>query len=236
MEPILKVEDINVYYGSIHAIKGVSFEVNQGEIVTLIGANGAGKSTTLNTIAGLLHSKSGSVTFMGENLAKVPSHKIVSKGLALVPEGRRIFLQMTVQENLDMGAYSRSGGNIDADMDYVFEHFPRLKERRKQIAGTLSGGEQQMLAMGRALMSSPKLMMLDEPSMGLAPILVEQIFEIIQNLHKAGTTILLVEQNAQAALSVADRGYVLETGKVVTTGTGAALIESPEIKKAYLGG
>ena len=178
MSTILKVDDINVYYGSIHAIKGISFEVNEGEIVTLIGANGAGKSTTLNTISGLLHSKTGHIEFMGEPLNHVPSHKVVSKGLALVPEGRRIFLQMSVQENLDMGAFSRRGGNIDADMERVFEQFPRLKERRKQVAGTLSGGEQQMLAMGRALMSNPKLLMLDEPSMGLAPILVEQIFEI----------------------------------------------------------
>ena len=236
MGTILKVEDINVYYGSIHAIKGVSFEVNEGETVTLIGANGAGKSTTLNTISGLLHSKTGSVTFMGENLAKVPAHKIVAKGLAMVPEGRRVFLQMTVQENLEMGAYTQPGSGVEKDLEMVFEQFPRLKERLKQVAGTLSGGEQQMLAMGRALMSHPKLLMLDEPSMGLAPILVEQIFEIIQNLHKSGTTILLVEQNAQAALSVADRGYVLETGKVVTTGTGRELLASPAIKKAYLGG
>ena len=234
MSTILKVDDINVYYGSIHAIKGISFEVNEGEIVTLIGANGAGKSTTLNTIACLLRSKTGHIDFMGQPLNHVPSHKVVSKGLALVPEGRRVFLQMTVQENLDMGAFSRKGGDIEGDMERVFEQFPRLKERRRQIAGTLSGGEQQMLAMGRALMSNPKLLMLDEPSMGLAPILVEQIFDIIKELHKAGTTILLVEQNAQAALSVADRGYVLETGKIVTTGTGAELLASPAIKKAYL--
>ncbi len=236
MEPILKVDNINVYYGSIHAIKGVSFEVNQGEIVTLIGANGAGKSTTLNTVAGLLHSKTGSITFLGENLGHLPCHKTVSKGLALVPEGRRVFLQMTVQENLEMGAYTKPGSGVEADLEHVYELFPRLKERMRQTAGTLSGGEQQMLAMGRALMSHPKLLMLDEPSMGLAPILVEQIFDIIRSLHKAGTTILLVEQNAQAALSVADRGYVLETGKVVTTGTGAELLASPIIKKAYLGG
>ena len=236
METILKVDNINVYYGSIHAIKGVSFEVSQGEIVTLIGANGAGKSTTLNTISGLLRSKTGSVTFLGEDLGKVPAHKVVSRGLALVPEGRRVFLQMTTQENLEMGAYTQSGKPDPADLEKVYEQFPRLKERRKQVAGTLSGGEQQMLAMGRALMSRPKLLMLDEPSMGLAPILVEQIFEIIRSLHNAGTTILLVEQNAQAALSVADRGYVLETGKVVSSGTGAELLASPAIKKACLGG
>ena len=236
MGTILKVEDINVYYGSIHAIKGISFEVQEGEVVTLIGANGAGKSTTLNAVSGLLRSKTGSISFLGESLAKVPSQKVVAKGLALVPEGRRIFLQMTVQENLEMGAFTQKGSGIQQDLEMVYELFPRLKERYKQMAGTLSGGEQQMLAMGRALMSHPKLLMLDEPSMGLAPILVEQIFEIIQNLHKAGTTILLVEQNAQAALSVADRGYVLETGKIVTTGTGAELLSSPAIKKAYLGG
>ena len=236
MEPILKVSDINVYYGAIHAIKGVSFEVNPGEVVTLIGANGAGKSTTLQTVSGLLHSRTGSIELLGENLMGVPAHKVVAKGLAQVPEGRRVFLQMTVEENLEMGAYTRSGGDIDADLEKVYAYFPRLMERRRQIAGTLSGGEQQMLAMGRALMSRPKLLMLDEPSMGLAPILVEQIFKIIQTLHEAGTTILLVEQNAQAALSIADRGYVLETGKIVTSGTGTELLASPEIKKAYLGG
>ncbi|WP_455724859.1 ABC transporter ATP-binding protein [Dysosmobacter welbionis] len=233
---MLKVSDINVYYGAIHAIKGVSFEVNPGEVVTLIGANGAGKSTTLQTVSGLLHSRTGSIEFLGENLMGVPAHKVVVKGLAQVPEGRRVFLQMTVEENLEMGAYTRSGGDIDADLEKVYAYFPRLMERRRQIAGTLSGGEQQMLAMGRALMSRPKLLMLDEPSMGLAPILVEQIFKIIQTLHEAGTTILLVEQNAQAALSIADRGYVLETGKIVTSGTGTELLASPEIKKAYLGG
>ena len=236
MEPILKVDDINVWYGSIHAIKGISFEVYEGEIVTLIGANGAGKSTTLNTISGLLHSKTGSVTFQGKNLARIPPHKVVEQGLAQVPEGRRVFLQMTVKENLEMGAYTMPAGGVQADLDMVYGLFPRLKERYKQVAGTLSGGEQQMLAMGRALMSHPKLLMLDEPSMGLAPILVEQIFDIIRQLHEDGTTILLVEQNAQAALSVADRGYVLETGKIVTSGTGAELLSSPAIKKAYLGG
>ena len=235
MSTILKVDNINVYYGSIHAIKGISFDVNEGEIVTLIGANGAGKSTTLNTVAGLLKPRTGEVQFMGNSLAKVPANKVVYQGLSLVPEGRRIFLQMTVEENLDMGAYSRDRSEIAESKEEVFELFPRLKERRTQIGGTLSGGEQQMLAMGRALMSKPKLLMLDEPSMGLAPILVEQIFDIIRDLHKKGATILLVEQNAQAALSVADRGYVLETGRIVTTGTGAELLASPEIKKAYLG-
>ena len=236
MEQILKVENINVYYGAIHAIKGVSFHVDEGEIVTLIGANGAGKSTTLQTISGLLRSRTGSIEFCGENISKLPPHKIVEKGLAQVPEGRRIFLQMSVQENLDMGAYTQSGAGVGEDIERVFEQFPRLKERRRQIAGTLSGGEQQMLAMGRALMSRPKLLMLDEPSMGLAPILVEQIFEIIQSLHKSGTTILLVEQNAQMALSVADRAYVMETGAISLSGTGRELAESDQVKMAYLGG
>ena len=235
MSTILKVEHINVYYGNIHAIKDISFEVNEGEIVTLIGANGAGKSSTLNTVSGLLRSKTGSITFNGENISHIPAFKIVGKGMAMVPEGRRIFQQMTVRENLDMGAYTNNG-SIDSKLEAVYEQFPRLREREKQVAGTLSGGEQQMLAMGRALMSSPKLLMLDEPSMGLAPILVEQIFDIISALHKRGTTILLVEQNAQAALAVADRGYVLETGKIVMEGNGAELLSSPAIKKAYLGG
>ncbi len=236
MSEILKVNDINVYYGAIHAIKGVSFHVNEGEIVTLIGANGAGKTTTLQTVSGLLRSKTGSVEFCGENISHIPSHKLVEKGLAQVPEGRRIFLQMSVEENLEMGAYTQKKSGIDADIEMVYEKFPRLKERHRQIAGTLSGGEQQMLAIGRALMSHPKLLMLDEPSMGLAPIIVEQIFEIIQELHKAGTTILLVEQNAQMALSVADRAYVLETGKISLSGTGAELAASDEVRKAYLGG
>ena len=234
--PILKVTDLHVYYGSIHAVKGVSFEVNQGEIVTLIGANGAGKSTVLNTISGLLHQRSGTVEFDGNDLKGVAPHKVIRHGLAQVPEGRRVFLQMTVQENLEMGAYTRPGGEIAGSIDGVYERFPRLKERRTQVAGTLSGGEQQMLAMGRALMSKPKLLMLDEPSMGLAPILVEQIFDIIRELHRSGTTILLVEQNAQAALAIADRAYVLETGNITLSGTGAELMESDSVRKAYLGG
>ena len=236
MSEILKVDNINVYYGAIHAIKGISFHVNEGEIVTLIGANGAGKTTTLQTVSGLLRSKTGSIEFCGENIGHIPSHKLVEKGLAQVPEGRRIFLQMSVEENLEMGAYTQKKSGIDADIEMVYEKFPRLKERHRQIAGTLSGGEQQMLAMGRALMSHPKLLMLDEPSMGLAPIIVEQIFEIIQELHKAGTTILLVEQNAQMALSVADRAYVMETGKISLSGTGAELAASDQVRKAYLGG
>ena len=232
---MLKVDNINVYYGSIHAIKDISFEVEQGEIVTLIGANGAGKSTTLQTVSGLLRSKTGSITFLGERIDNVPAHKLVGKGLAQVPEGRRIFLQMSVIENLQMGAYTSKGDTKD-DLENVFERFPRLKERKNQIAGTLSGGEQQMLAMGRALMSRPKLMMLDEPSMGLAPILVEQIFDIIKELNASGTTILLVEQNAEMALQVANRAYVLESGRITLTGTGAELAASDRIKKAYLGG
>ena len=236
MEQILKVDNINVYYGAIHAIKGVSFHVNEGEVVTLIGANGAGKSTTLQTISGLLRSKTGSVEFCGENISRLPPHRIVERGLAQVPEGRRIFLQMTVQENLEMGAFTQNGSSVDADLENVYGQFPRLKERRRQVAGTLSGGEQQMLAIGRALMSHPRLLMLDEPSMGLAPILVEQIFEIIRSLHQGGTTILLVEQNAQMALSVADRAYVMETGCITLSGTGKELAESDAVRKAYLGG
>jgi branched-chain amino acid transport system ATP-binding protein len=236
MEQILNVENMNVYYGAIHAIKGISFQVNKGEVVTLIGANGAGKSTTLQTISGLLRSRTGSIEFCGENISSVPSYKLVERGLAQVPEGRRIFLQMSVQENLEMGAYTQKPAGIEADLEQIFAQFPRLKERRKQVAGTLSGGEQQMLAIGRALMSHPKLLMLDEPSMGLAPILVEQIFDIIRQLHKDGTTILLVEQNAQMALSVADRAYVMETGTITLSGTGAELAASDAVKKAYLGG
>ena len=233
---MLKVNNINVYYGAIHAIKDVSFEVYDGEIVTLIGANGAGKSTTLQTISGLLRSRTGSIEFMGKDIGSVPPDKLVAHGLAQVPEGRRVFLQMTVEENLEMGAFTQPNSTIAPNMEKVYAQFPRLKERRRQVAGTLSGGEQQMLAMGRALMSNPKLLMLDEPSMGLAPILVEQIFDIIKQLHQAGTTILLVEQNAQMALSVADRGYVLETGRVTLSGPGKELLADEAVKKAYLGG
>ena len=233
---MLQVDHINVYYGAIHAVKDISFYVDEGEIVTLIGANGAGKSTTLQTISGLLRSRTGSIEFLGKAIQNVPAAKLVAHGLAQVPEGRRVFQQMTVEENLEMGAFTQPNTTIAPNLERVYEQFPRLKERRRQVAGTLSGGEQQMLAMGRALMSHPKLLMLDEPSMGLAPILVEQIFEIIQRLHKAGTTILLVEQNAQMALSVADRGYVLETGRITLTGPGKALLADEAVKKAYLGG
>ena len=232
---LLKVDNLHVYYGSIHAIKGVSFEVNEGEIVTLIGANGAGKSTTLNTIAGLLKPHSGSIMLHDQNIVGVPADKIVSQGMALCPEGRRIFLQMTVLENLEMGGYTRPNSELEESIENVYDHFPRLKERYKQVAGTLSGGEQQMLAMGRALMSKPKLMMMDEPSMGLAPILVEQIFDIIRELKRAGTTILLVEQNAQMALSIADRAYVLETGKIVNEGSASDLLHDDSVRRAYLG-
>ena len=232
---LLKIDNIHVFYGAIHAIKGVSFEVNQDEIVTLIGANGAGKSTTLNTIAGLLRPRSGAIYLEDKNLASVPTSKIVSHGMALCPEGRRIFQQMTVRENLEMGGFTRPDKEIPESMDEMFQRFPRLKEREKQIAGTLSGGEQQMLAMARALMSKPKLLMLDEPSMGLAPILVEQIFEIIKELHGSGTTILLVEQNAQMARSVADRAYVMETGKITMEGKASDLLHNDAVRKAYLG-
>ena len=238
MGELLSVKNINVYYGSIHAIKDVSFHVDEGEIVTLIGANGAGKTTTMHAISGLLKLASGEITYDGKLISKMEAHKIVRLGLAQVPEGRRVFSGLTVQQNLSMGAYTRHDGKdaIQSDYDMVFDLLPRLKERRNQPAGTLSGGEQQMLAMGRALMSKPRLLMLDEPSMGLAPILVEQIFDIIQELNQHGTTILLVEQNAQMALSVAHRGYVLETGKIVTTGSGEELLEDEAVKKAYLGG
>ena len=232
---LLKVENIHVYYGSIHAIKGVSFEVHEGEIVTLIGANGAGKSTTLNTVAGLLKPKTGRIEFEGKNIVGVPANRVVSHGMALCPEGRRVFLQMTVQENLEMGGYTRPGNELEASLANVYQRFPRLKERYKQIAGTLSGGEQQMLAMGRALMSKPKLLMLDEPSMGLAPILVEQIFDIAKEHNAAGTTILLVEQNARMALSIADRAYVLETGTISMSGNAHELAEDDRVRKAYLG-
>ncbi len=233
---LLTVNNIHVYYGAIHAIKDVSFEVNEGEIVTLIGANGAGKSTTLNTVAGLLRPKSGSITFDGKSMLSVPASKTVKLGMALCPEGRRIFQQMTVLENLQMGGFSRPNGEIDASIEDVFTRFPRLKEREKQIAGTLSGGEQQMLAMGRALMSKPKLLMLDEPSMGLAPILVEQIFDIIKELHEGGVTILLVEQNARMALSIADRAYVLSTGIISMSGSANDLLSDDSVRAAYLGG
>ena len=233
---LLEVENINVYYGAIHAIKGISFHVDEGEIVTLIGANGAGKTTTLNTVSGLLRSKTGDVKLLDKSIAHTPAHAIVKEGLALVPEGRRVFTQMTVEENLEMGAFTRNKEEVGSSLQRVYELFPRLEERRRQVAGTLSGGEQQMLAMGRALMSRPRLMMLDEPSMGLAPILVEQVFDIIRSLHAAGTTILLVEQNAQMALSIADRAYVLENGQITLSGTGKELSQSEQVQKAYLGG
>lgn len=234
---MLVLNNIHVYYGAIHALKGISFEVNKGEIVTLIGSNGAGKSTCLKTISGLLRPKEGSLSFKENDLASISAPQIVAKGISHVPEGRRIFANMSVSENLDLGAYLRKdGAGIKEDMERVFTLFPRLKERKRQLAGTLSGGEQQMLAMGRALMSKPELLLLDEPSMGLAPILVKQIFEIIQEINSLGTTILLVEQNAMMALSIASRAYVLETGKIVLAGDAKELMESEEIKKAYLGG
>ena len=237
MGALLEVKNLNVYYGVIHALKDVSFHVNKGEVVALIGANGAGKTTTLHTLSGLLRPQSGSILYQDKEIARMPGHKIVSMGMAQVPEGRRVFADLTVEQNLRLGAFTRKDKNeIDETLSMVYERFPRLKERQKQVSGTLSGGEQQMLAMGRALMSKPRLLMLDEPSMGLAPILVEQIFDIIRKLHAAGTTILLVEQNAQMALSVANRAYVLETGKITLSGTGDELAHSDEVRKAYLGG
>ena len=232
---LLKVENLHVYYGSIHAIKGISFEVNEGEVVTLIGANGAGKSTTLNTVSGLLRPKSGKIEFEGNNIIGVPANRIVSHGMALCPEGRRIFLQMTVQENLEMGGYTRPASEIEPSIEDVYQRFPRLKERYKQVAGTLSGGEQQMLAVGRAMMAKPKLMMMDEPSLGLAPLVVKDIFSIIRDLKSEGLTILLIEQNANAALRCADVGFVLETGSITMTGSGHELLTNEAVKAAYLG-
>ena len=233
---MLEVKDLEVYYGMIQAIKGISFEVNQGEVIALIGANGAGKTTTLHTITGLLSPKKGSVLFEGQDITKVPAHKIVSMGMAHVPEGRRVFSQLSVYENLKLGAYTRKDkSNIDKELQSIYERFPRLAERKNQLAGTLSGGEQQMLAMGRALMSKPSIVLMDEPSMGLSPTLVNEIFDIIESISKSGTTVLLVEQNAKKALSIADRAYVLETGKVVLEGDAKDLLENDSIKKAYLG-
>ncbi len=236
-EPMLKIDNIDVYYGAIHALKGISLEVNEGEIVTLIGANGAGKSTTLRTISGLLKPKTGSITFLGQSIAGVRAHEIVKKGISQVPEGRRVFAEMTVMENLDLGAFVRKDkAGIQQDLKHVFELFPRLEERKNQSAGTLSGGEQQMLAMGRALMSRPKLLLLDEPSMGLAPLLIKEIFNIIVDINKSGTTVLLVEQNANMALSIANRAYVLETGRITLSGKAQDLAASEDVRKAYLGG
>lgn len=233
---LLEAKDLQVYYGMINAIKGVSFEINEGEIVSLIGANGAGKTTILHTVTGLISPKSGSVYLDGVNITKVPAHKIVYMGMAHVPEGRRIFQQLTVLQNLKLGAYSRKDKEkIAADMEYVFECFPRLKERRSQMAGTLSGGEQQMLAMGRALMADPRIIVMDEPSMGLSPLLVKEVFGIIETLNKKGITILLVEQNAKMALSIADRAYVLETGKITMSGKASELLNDERVRKAYLG-
>ena len=236
-ETMLKIDNIHVYYGAIHALKGVSLEVKAGEIVTLIGANGAGKSTTLRTVSGLLAPKSGSISFLGENIAGMPAHEIVKHGISQVPEGRRIFAEMSVQENLEMGAFTRKDkAGVEKDFEIVYNRFPRLKERRKQQAGTLSGGEQQMLAMGRALMSRPKLLLLDEPSMGLAPLLIKEIFSIIEDINREGTTVLLVEQNANMALSIAHRAYVMETGRITLQGAAKELAASEDVRKAYLGG
>ena len=236
-EPMLKIDNIDVYYGAIHALKGISLEVNEGEIVTLIGANGAGKSTTLRTISGLLKPKAGSITVLGQSIVGVRAHEIVKKGISQVPEGRRVFAEMTVMENLDLGAFVRKDkAGIQQDLKHVFELFPRLEERKNQSAGTLSGGEQQMLAMGRALMSRPKLLLLDEPSMGLAPLLIKEIFNIIVDINKSGTTVLLVEQNANMALSIANRAYVLETGRITLSGKAQDLAASEDVRKAYLGG
>ena len=233
---MLEIKDMEVYYGMIQAIKGISFEVNEGEVIALIGANGAGKTTTLHTITGLLSPKKGSVIFEGKDITKVPAHKIVSLGIAHVPEGRRVFAELTVYENLKMGAYTRKDKDeIEKTLEMVYKRFPRLEERKNQLAGTLSGGEQQMLAMGRALMSHPKIIVMDEPSMGLSPILVNEIFDIIQEVSKGGTTVLLVEQNAKKALSIADRAYVLETGRIVLEGDAKVLMNDDSIKKAYLG-
>ncbi|AEB06721.1 amino acid/amide ABC transporter ATP-binding protein 2, HAAT family [Coriobacterium glomerans PW2] len=233
---MLSVYNINVWYGAIHAIKGISFSVGEGEIVALIGANGAGKSTTLRTLSGLMRSMTGSIEFLGADIMHAPPETIVRRGLVQVPEGRRVFLEMTVEENLEMGAFTRPRSSIASGLERVFFHFPRLKERRHQMAGTLSGGEQQMVAMGRALMADPRLLALDEPSMGLAPIFIQQIFDIIGELNRAGTTVLLVEQNARMALSIATRGYVIETGRVTVSGTGSELMNNDDVRRAYLGG
>lgn len=233
---MLEVHDIEVYYGMIQAIKGISFEVNEGEVISLIGANGAGKTTTLHTITGLLQAKAGKIMFEGKDITKIPAHKIVSMGMAHVPEGRRVFAELSVLENLKMGAYTRKDKDeIAKSIEMVYKRFPRLEERKGQLAGTLSGGEQQMLAMGRALMSKPKIILMDEPSMGLSPIFVNEIFDIIREVSAAGTTVLLVEQNAKKALSISDRAYVLETGKIVKTGKASDLLNDDAIKKAYLG-
>lgn len=233
---LLEIKDLSVYYGVIQALKGISFEVNEGEIVTLIGANGAGKTTTMQSIMGLIPARNGSITYNGTEITRMPCHKIVHLGMTQVPEGRRIFQELTVYENLQMGGYlEKNSKKVKKDIDEICEFFPRLAERKNQIAGTLSGGEQQMLSMGRAMMSHPKLLMLDEPSMGLSPLLVDQIFEIIKNYHKNGTTVLLVEQNAKKALSIADRAYVLETGKITVSGNAKELLNNEKIKKAYLG-